>query len=73
MAELDDLKAAVATLTTAITDVTIELTNVATALVALKNQGSINPADVGTAAKAIADLATNLENAVSSAKTSTGV
>ena len=73
MAELDDLKAAVATLTTAITDVTTELNNVATALIALKNQGSINPVDVGAAAKSIAALATNLENAVSSAKTSTGV
>jgi hypothetical protein len=73
MAEIDDLKASVAALTTAVTDVTTELKAVADALVALKNQGTINPADVEAAATSISTLATSLETAVSGAKTETGI
>jgi len=73
MAEIDDLKAAVTALTTAVTDASTELKAVADALVALKNQGTINPADVETAAQSISSLAVNLESAVSGAKTGTGV
>lgn len=73
MAEIDDLKAAVTALTTAVTDVTTELNNVATALNNLKNQGTINPADVEAAAQSVSGLAASLESAVASTKTSTGV
>ena len=73
MAEIDDLKNAVTALTQAVTDTTTELKAVADALVALKNQGTINPADVEAQAVAINTLATNLETAVSGAKTETGV
>ena len=73
MAEIDDLKASVVTLTTAVTDVSTELSNVAAALNALKGQATINPADVEAAATSISGLAANLETAVSSTKTSTGV
>jgi len=73
MAELDDLKAAVDTLTTAVSDTSTELKAVADALVALKNAGSIDPAQVEAAAQQISTLAGNLESAVSGAKTETGV
>jgi chromosome segregation ATPase len=73
MAEIDDLKNAVTALTTAVSDTAAELKSVADALVALKNQGSINPADVESAAQSVNALAQNLEQAVSGAKTETGV
>jgi methanogenic corrinoid protein MtbC1 len=73
MAEIDDLKAAVVGLTTAVTDTTTELKAVADALAALKAQNPINPADVEAAAQSIATLATNLEAAVAGSKSETGV
>jgi hypothetical protein len=74
MAEIDDLKTAIASLTTAVGDAAGELKAVADALAALKNTpGGINPADVEAAAQAATTLATNLEAAVSSAKTTSGV
>lgn len=73
MAEIDDLKAAVATIGTAVSDVVAELKAVADALNALKTQGTINPADVEAAAQSVTTLATNLEAAVAETKGSTGV
>ena len=71
--EIDDLKNAVTALTTAVSDTATELNNVATALTALKGQSTINPADVEAAAQSISGLAANLESAVSTTKTNTGV
>lgn len=73
MAEIDDLKSAVTALTTAVTDASTELSNVAAALLALKGTTPINPADVEAAAQSISTLAGNLETAVSTTKTQTGV
>ena len=74
MAEIDDLKAAVTALTTAVSDVSNELNAVAGVLLALRSQGvGINPADVIAAAQSVSALAANLETAVSATKTSTGV
>lgn len=73
MAEIDDLKNSVTALTTAVSDAATELKNVADALVALKGQSTINPADVESAAQSITTLASNLEAAVSSTKTEAGV
>ena len=73
MAEIDDLKAGMAALTTAVADVSTELSGVAAALNALKGQQTINPADVEAAAQQANALAGSLEAAVQAAKTSTGV
>lgn len=73
MAEIDDLKAGIAALTTAVGDAATELKAVADALVALKGQNPINPADVEAAAAQASALATNLEAAVAATKTATGV
>jgi hypothetical protein len=73
MAEIDDLKAAITSLTTAVSDTATELKSVADALVAAKSANPINPADVEAAAQAASTLAANLESAVSGAKTETGV
>ena len=73
MAEIDDLKTAVTGLTTAVSDASTELSNVAAALIALKGTNPINPADVEAAAQSITALAANLEAAVTATKTGTGV
>jgi len=74
MAELDDLKAAVSALTTAVSDTTTELKAIADALVALKAQGGvIDPAQVEALAQQVSNLAGNLENSTSGAKTETGI
>lgn len=73
MAEIDDLKASVAALVTAVSDVSTELNAVAAALVALKAQTVINPADVEAIAQQTSGLAANLESVAAAAKTSTGV
>lgn len=73
MAEIDDLKAAITSLTTAVGDAANELKAVADALVALKNQNPINPADVEAAAQSASTLAANLEAAVAATKTEAGV
>jgi predicted nucleic acid-binding Zn-ribbon protein len=73
MAELDDLKAAVTALTTAVSDAATEMKAVADALVALQGQTVINPADVEAAAQSIAAQAAALENAVAATKTEAGV
>lgn len=73
MAEIDDLKAGIAALTTAVSDAAIELKAVADALVALKGQNPINPADVEAAAQQATALATSLEAAVASTKAEAGV
>ena len=72
MSELDDLKASVATLTTAVNDIIAELKSVADTLAAMKGKG-IDPAAVEEASKSIAAMAANLETATSGAKTETGV
>lgn len=73
MAEIDDLKAAVTALTTAVGDTATELKAVADALVALKGQPTISPADVAAAAASVSSLAANLETAVTATKTEAGV
>jgi hypothetical protein len=73
LAEIDDLKSAVTSLTTAVADTAAELKAVADALVALRSQPTINPADVEAAAQSVSTLAANLESAVNDTKTSTGV
>jgi len=73
VAEIDDLKTAVTALTTAVGDASTELNNVAQALLALKNQSTINPADVEAAAQTVSTLAANLETAVNATKSGTGV
>lgn len=73
MAEIDDLKAAITALTTAVSDAATEMKAVADALVALKGQAVINPADVAAAAAAASALATNLEAAVAATKGEAGV
>lgn len=73
MAELDDFKNAVASLTTAVRDIVTELKAVADALLALRGQPTINPADVEAAAIQVQGLAANLEASVSQTKTDTGV
>jgi ABC-type transporter Mla subunit MlaD len=73
LAEIDDLKAAIAALTTAVSDTATELKAVADALVALKGQTPINPADVEAAAQSASSLAANLEAAVAATKTEAGV
>lgn len=72
MAEIDDLKAAVVALTTAVSDTATELKAVADALVALKGT-TISPADVAAAASSVSTLATNLEAAVAATKAEAGV
>lgn len=73
MAEIDDLKAAITSLTNAVSDAATEMKAVADALVALKGQAVINPADVAAAATAASALATNLEAAVAATKAEAGV
>lgn len=73
LTEIDDLKAAITALTTAVGDAATELKAVADALVALKNQNPINPADVEAAAQSASTLAANLEAAVAATKTEAGV
>lgn len=73
MAEIDDLKNSVTALTTAVSDTSAELKAIADALVALKGQATISPADVEAAAQSVSTLAANLEAAVSGAKTETGI
>lgn len=73
MPELDDLKAAIAALTTAVSDASGELKAIADALVALKGQSTINPADVAAIATQASGLAASLESAVNDAKTESGV
>lgn len=73
LAEIDDLKAGITALTTAVSDAAAELKAVADALVALKGQNPINPADVEAAAQAASALAANLESAVAATKTEAGV
>lgn len=73
MAELDDLKAAMVALTTAVGDAATEMKAVADALVALKGTNPINPADVEAIAQQASGLAANLESAVSATKTEAGV
>jgi hypothetical protein len=73
MAELDDLKAAVSSLATAVSDASAELNSVAQALLALKGQAVISPADVEAIAVQAQGLATSLETAVATTKTATGV
>jgi methanogenic corrinoid protein MtbC1 len=73
VAEIDDLKTSVVALTTAVTDVSTELKAIADALVALKNQQTIDPAAVEAIATQVSGLATNLADATAAAKTETGV
>lgn len=87
MAELDDLKAAIQAgadanqaLATATQNEANELAAVAAALVALKGQNPINPADVEAAAQQVAAqatavqaIATAAQAAADAAKGSTGV
>lgn len=74
MAEIDDLKAAVAQMQSTVqTDVVNELKALADKLTSLAGAGTINPADVEAAAQSINTVAQNLEAAVASAKSQTGV
>lgn len=72
LAEIDDLKTAMITLTTAVSDAATEMKAVADALVALKGN-NINPADVAAIAQEASTLAANLESAVAATKTEAGV
>lgn len=73
MAELDDLKNAVAALTQAVTDAATEMKAVADALVALQQKQVINPADVEAIAVQASALATTLNDSVAATKAEAGV
>lgn len=66
MAAIDDLKAAVTTMSTAVADAATELKTLAQTLA--NSSGDVNSADVEAAAAQINTLAGNLEAAVQSAQ-----